>query len=245
MDTYLNDNEKRVLGSLYKIEDFSVQNIAKETLINRTTLYPILEKLAQKGLVSKIKLEGKVVFQPISKEEFELWAKRKEAEIKKNNKDLLDFISLESKNKKTTLVSEMKYFEGLEGIKSLYADSWRDNPEKLIYCLTDYENGYSKMGDFFEKEYFPERIKRQVRIKNLVPDSPEARKHLKTAKAMLREMKIMKLFKDLDIEINIYGQKVSIVAFDRKNPSGVIIKNQKIAEAMKEIFNYLWKSTNK
>jgi sugar-specific transcriptional regulator TrmB len=240
MNTYLNDNEKRVLGSLYRMADFSVRNIAKETLINRTTLYPILEKLTEKGLVSKIKLEGKIVFQPISKDEFKLWAERREADMKKGNEDMLAWIGEHEKNQKVTLASDMKYFEGMEGIRTLYADTWRDNPEKMIYCLTDYENGYGKMRDFFEKEYFPERIKRQVRIKNLVPKSAEARKHLKTVKAMLREMKFIKLFKDLDIEINIYNNKVSIVAFDRQNPSGVIIKNQKIAEAMKEIFNYLW-----
>ena len=58
---------------------------------------------------------------------------------------------------------------------------------------------------------------------------------------MLREMKFINLFRDLNIEINIYGDKVSIVAFDEKKPTGVLIKNKKISLAMKEIFEYLWR----
>ncbi|HRY82560.1 MAG TPA: helix-turn-helix domain-containing protein [Candidatus Moranbacteria bacterium] len=242
MNTYLNDNEKKVLASLYNLEDGAVNKIAKETLINRTTLYPILEKLAEKGLVSKIKAEGKIRFQPISKEEFSLWAERKEKELKENNKELLCWIDRQGENKKTSLASEIKYFEGMEGIKSLYADTWRENREKIIYAITDYKSAYENMGNFFRKDYFPARIGHGVWIKNLIPESPEGRKDLKTAKEMLREMKFIKLFRDLDIEVNIYNDKIAIVAFDKKNPSGVIIKNEKIAEAMKNIFEYLWKT---
>ena len=238
---YINDSEKRVLASLYKIEDGSIQKIAKETLINRTTLYPILEKLAGKGLISKIKVEGKIRFQPISRDEFALWAKRKEKELEKNNRELLIWVSEQAKNKKASLFSEMKYFEGIEGIRSLYADTWRDNPKKIIYGITDYHSAYENHEDFFRKEYLPARIGHGVWIKNLIPESTEGRKELKDAKKMLREMKFIKLFKDLNIDVNIYGSKVSIVAYDKKNPSGVIIKNEKIAEAMKEIFNFLWK----
>jgi sugar-specific transcriptional regulator TrmB len=243
MDIFLNDNEKKVLASLYSLEDGAVNRIAKDTLINRTTLYPILEKLAEKGLVSKIKIEGKIRFQPIAKEEFFLWAERKEKELKENNKELLNWINHQSENKKISLASEIKYFEGLEGVKSLYADTWRENREKVIYAITDYKSANENMGYFFQKDYFPTRIRHGVWVKTLIPESVEGRRDLKTAKEMLREMKFIKLFKDLNIEINIYNDKMAIVAFDKKNPSGVIIKNEKIAEAMKNIFEYLWKRT--
>ena len=59
---------------------------------------------------------------------------------------------------------------------------------------------------------------------------------------MIREMKFVKLFENLGIEINIYASKVSIVTFNEKNPSGVLIKNDLIAKAFKNIFEYLWKN---
>jgi sugar-specific transcriptional regulator TrmB len=83
---YLGEKEKQVLASLYKLEDCSVAKIAKDTLINRTTLYPILENLFEKGLVSKIKIENKTVYQPISSEDFKIWADRKEREFRNIDK---------------------------------------------------------------------------------------------------------------------------------------------------------------
>jgi sugar-specific transcriptional regulator TrmB len=238
----LGENEKKILASLYKMEDCSVGKIAKETLINRTTLYPILENLVKKGLASRLKIEGKTVFQSISPEEFNNWAKRKEVELKESNKNLENWITEQNKNKKVSLVSEMKYFEGFEGVKNLYADTWRENNEKIIRAITDYKNAKDFMKNYFDKEYFPQRIKHGVKVRNIIPESGAGREYLKSAKEFLREMKFVNILNDLNIEINIYDSKVAIIAFDPKNPSGVIIKNQKIAEAMKNIFEYLWKT---
>lgn len=238
----INQTEKKILASLYKLERGSVVELAKDTLINRTTLYPILEKLIEKGLVSKIKLEGGTRFQPISKEEFRLWSERKEKELKEKNQEVLDWIGSQSKGEKISLISDVRYFEGEEGVKNLYADSWRNNAGKIIYAITDYKNAYRTLGDFFRNEYFPQRIKRGVQVKNLLPKSKEGAKDFKERKKFLRDMKFIELFQDLNIEINIYDSKVSIVAFDEKNPTGVLIKNEKIAEAIKNIFEYLWKS---
>jgi sugar-specific transcriptional regulator TrmB len=241
MNTYLNDNEKKVLASLYGLKDGSVANVAKDTLINRTTLYPILENLTVKGLVSKIKLEGKTIFQPIDSSDFEDWAKRREQEVRETNRTILEWIKNKNKKEKVSLITEVKHFEGHEGVKNLLNDTWRNNNEKLIYSLTDYEKAYDAMEKFIREEYFPARIRHGVKVKSLLPESKIGRVELKTAKEMLREMKFIKFSRDFDIEINVYDDKVALIAYDKKNPSGVLIKNEKIAEAMKNIFEYLWK----
>lgn len=236
----LSEKEKKVLASLYKLGSASVWELAKDNMINRTTIYPILERLVEKGLVSRVSNDNKDVFRAISKEDLKNWTSKREEMVLEENKEIFDLA--ENQNKKPSLLSEVSYFEGLEGIRSLYADSWRNNNNKMIYCITDYESAYDNMGEFFEKEYFPQRIKHGVGVKNLIPESEKGREKLKSAKELLREMKFIKLFKDLGIEINIYDSKTSIVSLDKEKPSGVIIKNQKIAEAMKNIFEYLWKT---
>ncbi|MFA4817673.1 MAG: helix-turn-helix domain-containing protein [Parcubacteria group bacterium] len=238
----LSENEKKILASLYRLEDYSVGKIAKDTFINRTTLYPILDNLVEKGLVSKVKIEGKTIFQPISTRDFNSWAKRKETEFQESNENLENWIAEQNKSKKVSLVSEIKYFEGFDGVKNLYADTWRENDEKTIRAITDYKNAKDFMKKYFSEEYFPQRIRHGVKVKNIIPESKIGREYLKSAKEFLREMKFVNILNDLNIEINIYDSKVSIVAFDPKNPSGVLIKNQKIAEAMKNIFEYLWKT---
>lgn len=236
----LSEKEKKVLASLYKLGASSVWELAKDNMINRTTIYPILERLIEKGLVSKIGNDNKDIFTAIAEDDLKEWINQREGKIKNENRQILELAKRQ--NKKTSLLSEVSYFEGLDGIRNLYADSWRNNQEKIIYCITDYESAYKNLGEYFEQEYFPARLKHGVKVRNLIPESKKGREKLKSSKEMLREMKFIKLFKDLDIEVNIYDSKTSIVAFDKQKPSGVIIKNEKIAEAMKNIFEYLWKT---
>ncbi len=238
----LNEKEKRILEVLYKLKNAPISKISKETLINRTSLYPILDKLLAKGLISKLTIEGKIFYQPIAIGEIKDWVKRREEEFKQESQSLLNW-SKQIKNSKTnSLFSDIKYFEGFDGVKNLYSDTWRDNKDKMIYAITDYKGAYECMKDFFKKEYFKDRVSHGVWIKMVSPESVEGRNELKEAKEMLRNIKFLKIFEDLNIEINIYDSKLAIIAFDKKNPSGVLIKNEKIANAFKSIFEHLWKS---
>ncbi|MDO9231556.1 MAG: helix-turn-helix domain-containing protein [bacterium] len=241
MNYILSEKERDVLASLYKLGEVSVCELAKENMINRTTVYPVLERLLEKGLVSKISVGNKDVFKAISEKDLETWIAKRNDYFKLENQKLIR--SAKNQNQNKSLLSKVSYFEGMEGVKNLYADTWRENTNKMIYAITDFKSAQNDMEDFFLNDYLPKRVAHGVRVKNLIPESIEGRKHLKNAKEMLREMKFIKLFQDLEIEINVYDDKLAVVAFDKKNPSGVIIKNQKIAEAMKNIFEYLWKTS--
>jgi hypothetical protein len=75
-------------------------------------------------------------------------------------------------------------------------------------------------------------------------DYKECRNAVKISKQYLREAKLAKgLFENLGIEINIYDNKLAIAAYNKQKPCGVIIENEKIASAMKNIFEHLWKLT--
>ncbi len=241
----INIKEKRVLGALYKLGDAPISKIAKETLINRTALYHTIEGLLSKGLITKINKEGGAYFQPLPLSAYEDWSKRQVLSISNQTSELKEWLQNQG-NQLPTLYSDIRYFEGKEGVQNLYADSWRDNKEKKIYAITDYDKAYDVFNEFMEKEYFPDRIKNKVSVKSLVSkNSLTGKRDVKRSKELLRDMRFINLFKDLGIELNIYGSKVSIVAFDKVKPSGVIIKNEIIANAFKSIFEYLWKSTER
>ncbi|MBP9702037.1 MAG: hypothetical protein KBD47_03635 [Candidatus Pacebacteria bacterium] len=236
----LNDKEKRVFGSLNKLGEVPVSTVAEETLINRTALYHTIESLVKRGLVTRINKEGVAYFRSISLVEFEEWTRRQVITLEQEANELHEWL-VSCQDGKPTLYSDIRYYEGVEGVKSLYSDTWRDNDEKIIYALTDYERAYkSPLGQFFLDEYFPDRISHGVSIKNLLPPSVAGKRDFGHAKEMLRDMRFINLFKELGIEINIYGSKISLVVFEEKKPLGVIIKNEVLAKAFKKIFEYLW-----
>jgi sugar-specific transcriptional regulator TrmB len=241
----INSKEKRVLGALYKIGNAPISKIAKETFINRTALYHTVDGLLSKGLVTKINKEGGAYFQPLPLSSYEDWSRRQITSVSSQANELKEW--LESQNKQLpTLHSDIRYFEGIEGVENLYSDSWRDNDEKIIYAITDYDKAYDVFNDFMEKEYFPARTRHGVQVKSILSkDAVTGKRDIARSKELLRDMRFVNIFKNLGIEINIYGSKVSIIAFDNIKPSGVIIKNEIIAQAFKSIFEYLWKEAKK
>lgn len=245
MNKLLSPKEQLVLACLFQIHKAGVNQLSKETVINRTTLYPILKKLMEKGLVSSFSQDGTTIYEPIDPESFKSWLKDK-------NKEIIDETSiLENWLKETvqaeqipSLVSKIKYFEGFEAVKTMYADSWRNNKNKIIYAITDVRAAVESMGKFFYKEYMPERIAHDVKVKDIMTTNKEGKNAVKISKDYLREAKLAKgLFENLGIEINIYDNKLSIAAYNKQKPVGVIIENEKIASAMKSIFEHLWKLT--
>jgi sugar-specific transcriptional regulator TrmB len=240
----INPKEKRVLGALYKLGDAPISKIAKETLLNRTALYHTIEGLLSKGLLTKINKEGGAYFQALPFSAYEDWSKRQVLSVSKQTDELKEWLK-GKENQSPTLYSDIRYYEGVEGVENLYSDSWRDNSEKIIYAITDYDKAYDVFNNFMEKEYFPDRIKNGVKVKSILPkNTMTGKRDLARSKELLRDMRFINIFKDLGIEVNIYGPKVSIIAFDKVKPSGVIIKNEIIAKAFKAIFEYLWKGSD-
>jgi len=56
-------------------------------------------------------------------------------------------------------VSKIKYFEGFDGVKAMYAGHLAATTKnKMIYAITDVRAAVNTMGKFFYKEYMPARM---------------------------------------------------------------------------------------
>ncbi len=240
----INDKERRVMTALYRLGESTINSIAKETLINRTALYHTAKCLFAKGLITEVSKEKVAYWSPISLDDYRAWIDTRIKSLSDQGKEDVERFKT-NRSEKPVLYADVKYFEGQDALKSLYADTWRDNKDKEIRAITDYTSAYETLGKFFEGEYFKDRVREGVRVKNLLPESKYGKRDFKTSKALLRDMKFIDLFRDLGIELNIYQSKVSVVAFDKKHPIGVIIKNDIIANAFRNIFDYLWKSAHR
>lgn len=238
----LTDKERRVLESLFRTGQSTVNEISKDTLINRTALYHTLNSLTKKGVITQFEKEKISHYQPISIEQYEYWVKGNLKKIQESSTaDLKKFKSVQNKNK-LNLYADVKYFEGIEGMKNMYSDTIYNNKEKVLYAITDYEKGYAENGDWFDNEYLPERVRNKVKVRSILADTPTGRNYVKSAKELLRDMCFVDIFKDLGIEICLYDSKIAIIAFDKKHPLGLIIQNEIMANAFKQIFNYIWKT---
>lgn len=239
-----NDKELRIIKFLASNGKSLVGTISKLTLLNRTSLYHTLNSLSEKGLVTRSTFNKSTYYELNPLDQIDLLMK-KDIDEQINEKDsLLSEIKRSLKTTQESLLTDIKHYEGQKGVEQCYYDSVYQNKGKQIYTLTDYDAAYHKLKLFLEQEYFPARIKNNIRVNSIAPThSHSATVDIKRNKSLLRDVKFANLFANSNIELSVYDDKVSIVYFDAKKPAGIILKNAVIAKAFKEIFNFIWKQS--
>lgn len=164
----LSEKEAKIYLSLLQVDKDTIQDLAKKTKINRTTVYPVLESLQKKGLVSEVQEGKKVSYVAAPPERLETYVERQRVVFEEKTKRLKDVIpQIKSIQRESGERPVVKYFEGREGAISAYEefyDSIRSNDE---------ENGYFVYNrDLVEKVYTEQEMQRfrDIRVgKNLQP----------------------------------------------------------------------------
>jgi len=146
----LSEKEAEVYLSLLEGDSYSILVLAKKTKINRTTIYPVIKSLQEKGLVSETTIDGKTHYQAESPDRLETFVERQKILIEESSKKIKDIIpQLKSIQRETGERPIVKYFEGKEGILSGNEDIFKDPvPMEKAYMI------YSKdlVDEIFKKE---------------------------------------------------------------------------------------------
>lgn len=230
----LTDKEIKIYLSLLEYGAISVRGLADITGINRGTVYDILKKLQENGLVSFYHQKTKQNFVAEKPEKLLKFSEDKEKEIKKIKEDIKDLIpELNSLVQKTNDKPVTKFYEGRTGIRSILIDvieSQKKNDEYYIYSATESSNDINEAYPNFTKD----RIKNGIKVKaiSLAPGGNLSG---------LDERKWLGVNDKTATFIMIYAQKCAFISRDKRNePVGVIIENKMITETQKHIFLQLW-----
>jgi sugar-specific transcriptional regulator TrmB len=109
----LSEKEAQVYLALLQVDTDSIQDIAKKTDINRTTVYPVLESLSKKGLVSEVQDGKKTLYQAAAPERLETFVERQKVVLEEHAARLKDIIkSIQREEGEKPIV---KFFEGRDG----------------------------------------------------------------------------------------------------------------------------------
>ena len=226
----LTDKEAKVYLGCIEKGSSPVSHIAESAGINRVTTYSILEKLIQKGLVSfysKKKLKFFTAADPeIVVEEFEKRAKQ----LKSVLPDLKRLTG-------QTQHPQVRFFEGIEGIKTIYADTLTSQTEILNYSNSD---EIRQHWPSYDQDYVKKRAKKGIFLRGLCPKDIAGEKVHKEDKKYNRDMQLLPEDQfDFSNEINIYDNKVAIISY-KNELIGMIIESKAIADSQRAIFNICW-----
>lgn len=231
----LTKNQAKLYVSLLKLGQATAQQIMHESGMHRSRVYDSLESLEEQGLVSSVVKDFKRYFQAVSPEKLLQYIEEKKQAVK----NILPELKRMEGMKKEEINGAV--YKGQEGLKSIHNEMLKlDNGEK-VYVLG------AKGLIFSEFPYFMPNFEKQRLVKNIkfycLFDDKEAMN--RASEQRLMEGRILPKGYESNGVVNIFGNKVAIVLWKEKHPSGFLIDNKDIADSYRKWFDLIWKLAKK
>lgn len=229
--------EAKIYLALIEVSEASAQILAKSSGLNRSTTYVILDALIQKGLVSSIEKNGVKLFQSTPPEQMLSFLQEKT----KQYQDLVGYAhqilpELKAVFKGVGAKPKIQFFEGEEGIKTVYEETLTST--ETIRAFASIDDMHNTLPDYFP-DYYYRRAGRGIHIRAIFPDTEKTRERIKFNK---QESRTAHLIPSKDFaftpEINVYDNKLIFMSL--KERFALVIQSTEIADAMKKIFELAW-----
>lgn len=208
----------------------SMQDLSRKSGVKRTTIYKFIGELKERGLIVETKRKTRSIYSAVSPEQLVEFEKNRIAEL---NELLPQLKAIENKAANKPRVM---FYEGIEAVKEMYLDTLKD--KQPIVAWSDLRETKSAFGKWIDT-YPDERARRNITLQWIIPDSPESREFTKRDYGLLRETKFLPNA-NFKIDVNIYGNKVSLVNARSANPFAVLIEDADVADTFREAWKQLW-----
>ncbi len=224
------ENEANVYLASLELGLSSAQDIAKKAGIKRTTAYSVLDYLVQRGIMSKTEVKGKTRFLVEPPEKLLNIIGDVYTKFSEMLPELHAVYNIKQTKPKIT------FYEGELAVQNIYDDTLKEKPEEILEWNTN---------KFFERStvdqtYIEKRVGLNIKAKRMASiGSLWDKRHKARDKDELSETVILPKDKfDLDIEVNIYNDKIAFLNYEEN--MSVIIESKAIADAMKKVYELSW-----
>jgi len=223
--------EAKIYLALLELGQASILGISRKSKVNRASIYYIIEKMKQKGVVTQIKKRGTDYFMPLDPD---LMYQQQ----RKNLKEFHEVIpELKSMVNQSGLKPMVRFFEGIEGIKAVYADTLTSKTEIINYANSQ---DVRKYWPEYDTEYVAERASKKIHLRGIAPDDEYGRAVKKDDKKTYRNIRLIDSKKlNFKNEIKIYDHKIAMISFS-KNLFAIIIESEALADTQRSIFEMAW-----
>lgn len=233
-DLGLTENEAQVYLTSLSLGPTTVLAIARAAEIRRTTVYSVIDALKKKGLMHVEPIGFKQVYVAEHPDQLVNIVDHKKQGLQQHLPEFLSLYNLRGSE------STLKYYEGIESIKTLYDTTLEPMRPKEDYLVVSDIQNFFDADDFF-KNFLDRRIKSRVAARLILTDCEEARRLKKYSQQMNHEVRILP--KEYTLSIDIMITKYRVVMFNLEAPiSGLSIENPTTIKAHKEMFEIMWNS---
>lgn len=241
----LTDGEIKVYLALTTLGESTTGPIVDEANVSISKVYPILDKLAKKGLASHIIKKNTKYFRAADPNRLFIYMKEKEEKLKQQENELKKIIpELELKQLTAVTQETVQVYDGLKGIQTARERTLnimdKDDQMWVIGIAT---TAYDRLGGYF-KEYHKRRSQKGIKCNYLYNE--EAREPFGEISSKFSNSSIKYMPKEMITHawMEIYADTVTI-GINKGKSFSVVIQNQEVANSFKHYAQMLWGLGNK
>jgi sugar-specific transcriptional regulator TrmB len=228
----LTKNEGNIYITLLKLKQSSVQQIAKNASLPRTTTYHLLESLSQKGLVSFIIKEKIKFYQSANPRVLVETLNEKKKKIKEIIPELTALGGSITDRPKTQV------YEGIKGIRTILEDILETKDTILHYGdIISLENSLK----YIFPQFIIKRIKKRIPIKIICRKEDQHSNLIKSSKKEFRKFRFVPKSFTFKSSVFLYGNKVAILSLTKEPFYGILIENKDFFQSQRNLFELIWK----
>ncbi len=238
----LSEGEIKVYLALMSLGASSTGPIIKESKVHASKVYPILDRLVDKGLVGFVKEGKKSIYRANPPTMITSFLEKKEADLKTQKKEAQRLIrQLELLQTISEAGTDATIFKGRRGIKAahdLLIKDLKKGDELLDFGLTK----QSKSWEIYFQHFQERRVKKGAKLKQLVSEEYPWLDEYVTFRKHLPNTEIKFLPKHLLFPsvMEIWHDKVLITVLEGEGLS-ILIENKEVAESFRTQFYAMWK----
>lgn len=215
----------------------TILEIARRAGLNRTTLYSVVGRLIEKQLFIKSIMGRRVLYIAEPPEKIISILKDRLAQFG----DLLPELLLLSRG--GVYKPKIKYYEGFEGIRSIYLNSL-NSKERTLFAFVGVEHlikKSKKLHDFWDGEYRASRLEKNIFGKIIVPDNVEGRIFKDKDNKSNRETRMIPANNyNFEGEVLMFDDVVCFISYSENEEFALSLESKAIAKTLKMIWRVVW-----
>lgn len=235
----LESRDIRVYEALYQLHDASLRTLAAETGLNRGTVYEIIKKLTQMGLVSFTQSGERRRFMAADPAVLTSLVHEQRDRLQQLEVQAVAYAHALQQSRGTADIDYFaRFYEGDQGVVSILRDVLQTvaGLERKEYCVISARAVSGFIYAHF-KSFSRQRIKQGIYARVLA-DQPAAKVALSERRQLATGGSTLNGY------ILIYGNKTALISLDEANHlSGIIIEDKGITTLQRIIFDQLWQAS--
>ncbi len=227
----LTDAQASVYLAALELGQATMQQLARKSGVKRTSIYNFIDELKERHLITEAKKHKRSVYSAVHPDKL---MEIEQERIKELNSLLPELMAIQNSS---PIKPKVTFHEGFEALKEIYADFVKEG--KPIIAWSEFNESHDATGNLME-EQAERRSKRNIPVRWITTESPEAREFAKIDTRVLRETKYVnsELFKT---KVVVYGNKLALLSYHTNPPFVVLIENADIASTVRGLWEELWK----